>query len=55
MPSGVSESQTGGQFPSDKNIFGSGTVVADKLNQEKEVDPLGGLSIVSITLNPFPL
>jgi hypothetical protein len=54
MSSGVSESQTGGQFPSDKNIFGSGTVVADRLNQEKEVDPLGGLSIVSITLKPIP-
>ncbi|MDY0220913.1 MAG: type III secretion system inner membrane ring subunit SctD [Desulfobacterium sp.] len=51
---GAGDTQTGSQTPSDKNVFGSGTVVADKLNQEKEIDPLGGLSIVSITLKPIP-
>jgi type III secretion protein D len=39
---------------SDKNVFGSGTVVADKVGQEKAEDPLGGLSIVAITLDPIP-
>ena len=43
-----------GSAESDKNVFGSGMVVADKLSKEKKEDPLGGLSIVSITLDPIP-
>jgi len=53
VDTGTKTPLTEGQALSDKNIFGSGTVVADKLNQEKEIDPLGGLSIVSITLEPI--
>ena len=41
-------------LPSDKKVFGSGTVVADKIGKTKEIDPLQGLSIVSITLEPIP-
>lgn len=44
-----------GSDPSDKDVFGSGTAVADKLNkQEEQADPLGGLSITSITIDPIP-
>ncbi len=41
---------------SDKKLFGSGTVIADsnKADQEAPEDPLGGLEILSITLEPIP-
>jgi len=42
-----------GKIRSDKEVFGSGTSVANKVGQEPEEDPLGGLSITSITLNPI--
>ncbi|MBI9092604.1 MAG: type III secretion system inner membrane ring subunit SctD [Desulfobacterium sp.] len=54
MASGSNPSPGTGSAPSDKNVFGSGTVLADKIGQVKKEDPLGGLSIVSITLDPIP-
>lgn len=54
------EALEGGSVDSDKKLFGSGTVIADKIGEVDEhgqkvaENPLEGVEIVSITLDPIP-
>ncbi|MCG8566384.1 MAG: type III secretion system inner membrane ring subunit SctD [Desulfobacterales bacterium] len=38
----------------DKDVFGSGTAIADKKDKARMEDPLRGMTLVSITLEPIP-